>query len=313
MKKFGNRILYILGAATVVLAGCGGSGSSGPDATGFISLGISDGPVHDAKKVCISFDEIEFKGNGQSIVVKLDPAESVNLLEFQGSNAMPILISEELPAGEYQWMRLGIDAERLGTGGTGDSSETECDGEGSYIVMNDGMAYNLYVPSGEETGLKLVGGYTIPADSSVVFTAEFDLMKSVTAPDGLSPDVILRPTLRLVNNAEAGTLTGQVSNALATAEACAPSVYVFNDDVVPNAIDDGADADADSNDPVATAMVNAQLNSEGQTEYHYTVGFLLAGNYEVAFTCDGIVFVPELGKSAVIDVKNLTTVDFLDE
>ena len=311
MKKFGNRILYILGAATVVLAGCGGSGSSGPDATGFISLGISDGPVHDAKKVCISFDEIEFKGNGQSIVVKLDPAESVNLLEFQGSNAMPILISEELPAGEYQWMRLGIDAERLGTGGTGDSSETECDGEGSYIVMNDGMAYNLYVPSGEETGLKLVGGYTIPADSSVVFTAEFDLMKSVTAPDGLSPDVILRPTLRLVNNAEAGTLTGQVSNALATAEACAPSVYVFNDGIVPNAIDDGVDDDP--NDPVATAMVNAQLNSEEQTEYHYTVGFLLAGNYEVAFTCDGTVFVPELGKSAVIEVKTVTTVDFLEE
>lgn len=311
MKKFGNRILYILGAAAVVLAGCGGSGSSGPDATGLISLGISDGPVHDAKKVCISFDEIEFKGNGQSIVVDLDPAESVNLLEFQGSNAMPILVSEELPAGEYQWLRLGIDAERLGTGGTGDSSETECDGEGSYIVMNDGAVYNLYVPSGEETGLKLVGGYTIPADGSVIFTAEFDLMKSVTDPDGLSPDVILRPTLRLVNNAAAGTLTGQVSNALATAEACAPSVYVFNDDVVPNAIDDGADADA--NDPVATAMVNAQLNSEEQTEYHYTVGFLLAGDYEVAFTCDGTEFVPELGKSAVIEVKTVTTVDFLEE
>jgi len=311
MKKFGNRILYILGAATVVLAGCGGSGSSGPDATGLISLGISDGPVHDATKVCISFDEIEFKGNGQSIVVDLDPAESVNLLEFQGSNAMPILVSEELPAGEYQWMRLGIDAERLGMGGMGDTGGAECDGEASYIVMNGGAVYNLYVPSGEETGLKLVGGYTIPANSSVIFTAEFDLMKSVTAPDGLSPDVILRPTLRLVDNAEAGTLTGQVSNALATAEACAPSVYVFNDGIVSNAIDNGTDADP--NDPVATAMVNAQLNNEEQTEYHYTVGFLLAGDYEVAFTCDGTVFVPEPGESAVIEVKTVTTVDFLEE
>ncbi len=310
MKKFGNRILYILGATAVVLAGCGGSGSSDTNATGFISLSISDGPVHDAKKVCISFDEIEFKGNGQSIIIELDPAESVNLLEFQGNNAMPILISEELPAGEYQWLRLGIDAKRLGMGGTGDSSETECDGEGSYIVMKTGEVYNLYVPSGEETGLKLVGGYTIPADSSVIFTAEFDLMKSVTAPDGLSPDVILRPTLRLVDNAEAGTLTGQVSNALVTAEGCDPSVYVFNDGIEPNAIDDGTDADL--NDPVATAMVNAQLNSEEETEYHYTVGFLLFGDYEVAFTCDGAVFVPESGKGADIGVKTVTTVDFLD-
>jgi len=294
-------------AAFAGLVGCGSSGSD--NATGLISLGISDGPVHEAKKVCISFDEIEFKGNGQSIVVDLDSAESVNLLEFQGSNAMPILVSEELPAGEYQWLRLGIDAELLGTGGTGDMSETECDGEGSYIVMNDGMAYNLYVPSGEETGLKLVGGYTIPADSSVIFTAEFDLMKSVTAPDGLSPDVILRPTLRLVDNAEAGTLTGRVLTAAATADGCAPSVYVFNDGIAPNAIDDGVDDDPD--DPVATAMVNEQTN-EGQIEYHYTVGFLLAGDYEVAFTCDGTVFVPELGKSALIEVKTVTTVDFLD-
>ena len=91
---------------------------------------------------------------------------------------------------------------------------------------------------------------------------------------------------------------------------CAPSVYVFAEDVIPNAIDDGTDADPD--DPVATAMVNEQTNDLGEIEYHYTVGFLLADNYEVAFTCNGSVFVPELGKSAVIDVKILTTVDFLD-
>ena len=310
MTKSHNGYTFgVISVLLFVLTGCGGSGSGPSDATGMISLGISDGPIHDAQKVCISFNEIEFKGEGPSTVVSLDPAEKVNLLDFQGANAAPILINQELPAGQYQWMRLGIDAERGTSGGAGDTGGDLCDGSASYIVMSDGGVYNLYVPSGANTGLKLVSGFTVPVNGFADFTAEFDLMKSVTAPDGLSPDVVLRPTIRLVNNVEAGTLTGQVDNALATAEACAPSVYVFDDGVTPNAIDEGEVVDP--NDPVATAMVNEQMNDNGQVEYHYTIGFLLAGDYEVAFTCDGTEFEPAEGKGATIASMDTTIVDFL--
>lgn len=305
-----GRFLSVLLVAVTILVGCGGSGSSSPDnPTGIISLAISDGPVHDAEKVCIAFNEIEFKGEGQSIIVQLDPAESVNLLEFQGSNSKPILVNQELPAGQYQWVRLGVDAERGGSGGTGNTSEPGCDGAGSYIVMN-GKAYNLYVPSSAQTGLKLVGGFEVPDSGIANLTAEFDLMKSVTAPSGLSPDVILRPTIRLVSNDGVGTLTGQAGNLRATAMECAPSVYVFNDGVVPNAI---VDMEPDPDDPVATAIVEEQIGSDEQIEYHYTVGFLMPGLYEVAFTCDGSVFTPELGTGAEIFVNTITTVDFPDE
>jgi hypothetical protein len=295
-----------MAAALLPLAGCGGSGSS--DATGYLSLGISDAPVHDAQKVCITFDEIEFKGQGASFVVPLDPAETVNLLDFQGNNAAPLLFREELPAGNYQWMRLGVDAVEGSNGGAGDTGGAECDGEASYMVMNDGTVHNLYVPSGAETGLKLVSGFTVPVNASADFTAEFDLMKSITTPPGGMPDVTLRPTIRLVNNVDVGTLTGQVAAELATAESCAPSVYVFDDGVVPNAIDVGDVVDPE--DPVATAMVNEHLNDAGLTVYDYTVGFLLAGDYEVAFTCDGETFEPAAGKGATITEQQLTTVDF---
>jgi hypothetical protein len=305
------RFSYVLLAAATILVGCGGSGSSGPEnATGVISLAISDGPVHDAEKVCISFNEIEFKGEGQSIVVELEPAESVDLLEFQGSNSKPILVNQELPAGQYQWVRLGVDAERGGPGGTGNTADPGCDGPGSYIVMEGGAVYNLYVPSSAQNGLKLVGGFEVPDSGIANLTAEFDLMKSVTAPSGLSPDVILRPTIRLVSNDGVGTLTGQVGNLRATETDCAPSVYVFNDGVVPNAIVEG---ESDPADPVATAIVEEQMNDLEQIEYHYTVGFLMPGLYEVAFTCDGSVFTPELGTGAEIFVNTITTVDFPDE
>lgn len=308
-KRQGYLFTVTAAAFVAALAGCGGGSSSDAgDETGFLSLNISDGPVHDAKKVCITFDEIEFKGQDQPFVVELDPPEKVNLLDFQGANAAPILISEELPAGNYQWMRLGVDASLGSNGGAGDTGGVICDGEGSYIVMNDESVYNLYVPSGAQSGLKLVSGFTVPANGSADFTAEFDLMQSITSPPGLDPDVVLRPTIRLVNNIEVGILTGEVAGELVTAEACAPSVYVFDDGVMPNAIDTGEVADPE--DPVATAMVSELTNADATTTYSYTVGFLLPGSYEVAFTCDGEIFVPEAGKPAEIVAQEVTTVDF---
>jgi hypothetical protein len=310
----------LLAALVIGLAGCGGSGSGSGEKTGTISLGVSDGPVHDANKVCVAFNEIEFKRAGESIVEPLNPVQIVNLLDFQGANAAPLLFNYELPAGDYQWMRLGVDAVLGGNGGTADldPAGTVCAGEKSYIVMNSGSSlHNLYVPSGAQSGLKLVSGFTVPVNGSADFTAEFDLMKSVTAPRGLDPDVVLRPTIRLVNNVDVGTLSGEIMGDLAAAiiaptePACTPSVFVFDDGVAPNPIGTDAVTDPDGLlDPIATAMVNEQTDQQGVVSYHYTVGFLLAGHYEVAFTCDGTTFEPAEGKPAEIVAKQLTEVSF---
>lgn len=309
----------VLAASAVVLAGCGGSGSASPDVatTGFLSLGVSDGPVHNAEKVCITFNEIELKSASETTLISLDPARKINLLDFQGANAAPLLIDEEVTAGDYQWMRLGIDAVRGtmgGAGHTGGADGTECDGDASYIIMDGGTVHNLYVPSGANTGLKLVRGFTVPVNGSPDFTAEFDLGKSITAPPGQDPDVKLKPVIRLVNNTEVGTLTGMVQTALATAEGCGPSVYVFDDTITPNPIgidDDPDSTEIDPNDPVATAMVAEQTNDDGSMTWHYTVGFLQAPvDYEAAFTCNGSDFEPVGGSHAPIAVNEITTVDF---
>lgn len=297
----------------VTFASCGGGGAGGADSLGntygFLSLGISDAPVHDAQKVCVAFTDIELKPmSGPSTLITLAEPEKINLLDFQGSNAMPILTRVQLPAGQYEWMRLGVDAVRGSNGGAGDSGDPDaCDGEASYIVMNGGSVHNLYVPSGENTGLKLHGGYTVPANDQVHLTAEFDLGKSITAPPGQDPDVKLRPTIKLVDNNKVGTLTGQVANELTGAEGCNPSVFVFDDGVVPNPVTSDAE---DPEDPVATALVEAQDQADGTVQWHYTIGFLLAGDYEAAFTCDGDVFEPADGKPATIAAGETAVVDF---
>ncbi len=304
----------LLTGALVALAGCGGGGSDG-GGTGAVSLAVSDAPIDDAVKVCITFDTIEFQGNGGRTLVELDQPEKINLLDFQGDEKAPLLEDQELPAGNYQWIRLGVDATRNSNGGIGDSGDPEvCDGEGSYIVMNDGGVYNLYVPSGAQSGLKLNRGFNVPANGQIYLTADFDLRKSITASPGLEPDVKLRPTIRLVEINDAGTLTGAVAPARATAENCAPAVFVFDDGVTPNAIDpdDGSGTFVpDPNDPVATATVKDVSEPQDMSEFGYTVGFLLEGDYEVAFTCDGETFEPVDGTPATIVARETTTVDFL--
>lgn len=308
------KVKYVLTAVVAVTAAaCGGSGADQGATTGFLSLGISDGPVYNAQKVCITFDEIELKSASETTLIALDPPKKVNLLDFQGANAAPLLIDEEVAAGNYQWMRLGVDAVQGSMGGAGDTGAPGCDGEASYIIMEDGSLYNLYVPSGANTGLKLVSGFTVPANGSPDFTAEFDLARSITAPPGLNPDVVLKPVIRLVNNVAVGTLTGVVATELATAEACEPSVYVFDEGVTPNPIgidDDPTSMETDPNDPVATAMVNEHMNNDGSVEWNYTIGFMLPGNYEAAFNCDGMNFEPADGKPALIEVNATAIVDF---
>lgn len=269
-------------AGAALLAGCGGSGNSG-DKTGYLSLGVSDMPIHSAKKVCITFDDIELKQVGDEPPFLVDlPQTKVNLLAFQGMNAAPLLFNEEVPAGEYEWMRLVIDASMGGNGGVGDDPTDleNCAGDASYIVMDDdtNTIHNIFVPSGDQTGLKLVGGFTVPVNASADFTAEWDLMQSMTAPPGLDPDVILKPVIRLVNNAEVGTLRGTVSADLAAAEGCEPAVYVFD-----NVNLEGSDVGV--GDPSAGGMVKLVENPDETTSWVYEIGFLVAGSYEAAFTC----------------------------
>jgi hypothetical protein len=144
------------------------------------------------------------------------------------------------------------------------------------------------------------------------YTAEWDLGKSFNGPPGLQPDVMMKPVVKVVANNEVGTLVGQVADELVESASCdaefASSVYVFDDGVEPNPLDDPfADDDA-----VATGLVEQQVQEDG-SPWRYSIGFLLAGDYEAAFTCNGIDFVPLAGKPASIFVEEVTTVDFLAE
>ena len=320
-KRSGMGLVFTLAFA---LAACSGSGSGSDDpiqppptgTTGFFNLSVSDAPIKDAAKVCVRFDGVELKhaDSDERETINFDQPEVVNLLANQGANSHPIVTNAEVPAGEYQWIRLLVTADRGLSGGANDSDPASdvCDeaSESSYLVRESGEVHNLFIPSGSQRGLQLIKDIIIPVNRTGEYTAEWDLGKSFNGPPGLQPDVMMKPVVKLVANNEVGTLVGQVADELIALESCdaefAPSVYVFDDGIEPNPFDDPFAED----DAVATGLVEQQMQEDGSMQWRYSIGFLLAFDYEVAFTCNGVDFIPLAGKPASIFVDEVTTVDF---
>lgn len=257
------------------LAACSGGGGGGNE-TGRVSLAITDAPVDEASSVVIQFSGVAFKraGSAPEVVQTLTPSpRQLDLLQYQEGRAALLLDGVTLPAGDYEWVRLIVDDET----GVRDS----------YIVLTGGEECELSVPSGAESGLKLNRGFELPADGSVALTIDFDLRKSIHAPPGQSgvaeactQGYLMRPTLRIVDDANVGAIAGHVDSELVTEE-CLPKVYVFSGaGVVPDDIEEADGADAD---PLVVADVAVE---NGSTAFAYRAAFLPPGPYSVAFTCD---------------------------
>jgi hypothetical protein len=117
---------------------------------------------------------------------------TVNLLDWSNGNAM-VLGSAEMPPGDYTQIRLIIDQAQ---------------------VLVDGETYDIAVPSGARTGLKLGPAFTINEGSTYELVVDFDAHRSViaTGPPGSPNGYQLKPRLRAVPKAVTGSISGTVTN-----------------------------------------------------------------------------------------------------
>jgi hypothetical protein len=312
---------------SLLVAACGG-GSDGGDKTGMLKLGITDAPVDVADAVVVQFSGVELKPrNGAPFSVTFAGGpKSIDLLEQQGTQRAMLLDGESVPAGEYEWMRLEVDAE-----------QNVVD---SYVTIA-GSQCEMRIPSGDESGLKLIRGFTVGAGTTTDLTIDFNLRKSLVQPPGQQANstncngqaYLLKPVLRVVDNLQVGTLTGTVDATLVGATACAASsaspgnVYLFGPYTDTAPVPDDVDGnDADGADPLTTAQVSLDANSN----YAYTIGFVPAGKYVVAYTCDAddstvdadvaptppataetVEFTPPEGIATEVTANQTTSADFV--
>lgn len=278
-------------SVAALLAACGGGGGDGDKATtGTLKLGITDAPVDHAFEVNLQFTGVELKpAGGAPFSFDFSPAKNFNLLELTGTNRAMLLDGVEIPAGDYEWVRLKVNADPNFPGD-------------SYVVLEEGGGQcEIRIPSGDQTGLKLVRGFTVAAGAITDFTIDFDVRKSLVAPPGQKTIVdtcgnqayLLKPVLRMVNNLQVGAITGTVDPNLVLAECpldnSAPypgNVYLFGPALSGQTGDsikvddyDVVENDLNGDDAITSATVDPDTGN-------YVIGFVAPGQYKVAYTCD---------------------------
>ncbi|MDE2196852.1 MAG: DUF4382 domain-containing protein [Gammaproteobacteria bacterium] len=262
--KIRHPTLLLAGTLFAALAGCNGSGS---DAT--MNLAVTDTPVDGAQSVVVAFTGVDLMGpNGQQSFA-FSTEQQIDLLKQQGTNSASLLAGVTIPAGNYQWIRLDIDAAN------------------SYIITSTGAKYPLSIPSSSQTGLKLVSGFTVAQGDVADFVIDFNLRQSITLSNsGGITTYILNPALRLINMQQVGTVSGTVSSSLGiggtliTATTCSPAVYVYPGTVT---ILDGFNVSVSGGTAPLTSATVSLNNTSGS--YGYTVGFLAPGTYTLAVSC----------------------------
>ncbi|WP_049824334.1 DUF4382 domain-containing protein [Desulfurivibrio alkaliphilus] len=228
-----------------------------------LSLSVTDAPVAEATAVWVQFSGVELQSSshGRQTFDFSEEPKQIDLLALEGGGSELLLDEVSLPAGNYQWVRLMVDTEP----GVLDS----------YLVSATGE-HELTIPSGDQTGLKLIRGFVVPAGGHADFTIDFDLRKSVVGDD--EKGYKLRPTLRMVDNSEVGAVIGHVDIANLCGSEEGAAVYVFPGP-------DTSPVDININEEQGPLVVAPVRFNEEEGQYCYRAAFLTAGEYTLALTC----------------------------
>lgn len=275
------------------------SGGRGGSQNGFLTIDITDAPVDGAKEVWVRFYGIELKPTSaeNTITLSFKSPMDINLLDLQGQKSYRMLTDATLPAGKYDWLRLNVMAVNDGI-------------TDSYIKLKDSSVHELDIPAGSESGLKIIGGLEIIANTPTRMTIDFDLRKSIIATG--SGYYSLKPVLRLVDNTAVSSINGTVQVSALTGSDCPdadPStgnaVYLYDGlNVTPDDVDNIAP------DPVASAIPTLN-NITGI--YEYDLGFVPLGKYTAAYTCEAGFDEPEIDNTIIfskpvnVNLTSMTT------
>ena len=187
----GLTVIFIL-----LFYGCSKDNPVSPFGSGEMKIYMVDSPANfDA--VLINVTEVDAHSvtsdsNGGWFVLNSTP-HVYDLLSLR--NGMSAVLGDTmLPAEQYSQIRLIL-------------------GSGSSVVIN-GISYNLTVPSGFQTGVKLNADFDIQANATYALTLDFNAAKSIIQAGG---KYILQPVIRCTATETSGTISGTVLPVTANA------------------------------------------------------------------------------------------------
>lgn len=240
--------------APLGLDGCGGSLGGNPEvqvSTGegaSVQFSLTDAAVDDAQNVWVQISGLEVQHEEKGwIEVPLLIDQEVDLLALRDGKSSELASRSDLPAGVYKQTRLLLAAETS-----------------ARLVDAEGVSHVLEQPGSGEPGIKIMSPFTVTKGEPLAFTIDFDLRKSIKKSGGKqNPKYTLSPVLRMLKNAETGTIKGKV------AASEVGSVCLFNEAALQSQNQDVTDA-------CAAAESSAVLRNG-----RFHLSFIPAGRYEL--------------------------------
>jgi hypothetical protein len=282
MKK--NRFYpCVLLGITLLLCGCGGGGGGGdggtaattpaattPAATtattGTLSVGLTDATTTDYQAIYVTVQEVAVhRDNGGDWDVVSSPNKTYNLLDLVNGVREELGLAT-LATGHYTQMRLILKDQP-------DDSLNILSRKhpyGNYFIDSTGQSTELKVPSGFQTGIKIVQGFDIDADQTTELVLDFDAARSVVKA-GKSGKWLLKPTIKMLNTAGYSIIEGRVTDSIngAAVEGVLVSAQVY---------------DASAVAPEDRVQVQAATVTDANGNYRL---FLEPGTYTVVGYKDG--------------------------
>jgi hypothetical protein len=207
----------MIGLLSLTLMSCGSS-SNGSGDSGKLSLSLSDAPASEYKAVYVTIAEIqvhradEAEGTWQTI---LTPNATYNLLDLINGTTASLGVAD-LATGTYTQMRLILGNEH-------DSSHPYA----NYLITQTDVPIELKVPSGFQTGIKLLHTFDVVAGRTVGLVLDFDAGRSVVKA-GNSGKWQLKPTIKIINTLNNATLTGHVTDGTVALAGVTVSAQIYN-------------------------------------------------------------------------------------
>lgn len=267
-----------IAAIGFLLSACsgGGSGSSANNGAASLSVSLMDTPVSavdNVTEVNIEISALWIKPVGSAakqLPMSTTPMK-MNLLALTDQNPALLIDSASIPAGDYEWLEMDMNA--------------DFDGKfDSYVTMKTGGQEEIRVPSGR---VRLVGGFTVTANQALKLIFDWNLRQGLVRPTG-QPGFFLKPAFRVIDVEELSALRGTI--ALTTLNGTGDPNGCLADDAnldVGNAVYVFAGAnitpdDIDGMDPDPVTVINATPSASGDYVYHTLIA---PGTYTIAFTC----------------------------
>ena len=290
-------MLGLLVSASLIFINCSEDSTTAPgDGEGTLTIRLTDAPFpydlvaeanvtvfkvearradyEEDTETMDSMDDQEENEEGSPFITLMEEEIPVNLLTLvNGSTAM--LANVEVPEGIYDLVRVYV--------------------RGVNVVLKDGRTFDLKVPSGEQTGIKVFikPGIQVAGGLSADLLLDFDVSKSFVAKGNIKSAAGIKgfnfkPVIKASNLSTAGSLIGTVTSLEEEMETALEGAQI-------------------------SVFAADTLNTTGFTDMagNYTIMGLDAGNYRVLAELEGFVSSDTLEVSIL--AGNNTIQDFVLE